>query len=207
MPRHNALTYGRIPSRHLIVFDVNTSEERYLGYDEKAAESSRLGLEVVPLLHRGRVETPDHLLNLLGRESVLGSAKIEGFVVKNYSRFCRDGKSMMGKFVTEEFKETQKVAWQKDNPTSGDIIKILCQTYRTEARWAKSVQHLRDAGKIEGDPRDIGALIAEVRKDVEEECAEEIKARLWRWAKDHVLRRSTAGLPEWYKKTLLEKQT
>ncbi len=206
-PRHNALTYERIPARHLIVFDVNTGEERYLPYDEKRAEAERLGLECVPLLYRGSVSDPSSLLDLMGQTSVLGGAKIEGFVVKNYSRFGRDGKAMLGKFVSEEFKETNKVGWQKDNPKSGDIIEILCQKYRAEPRWAKAVQHLRDGGKIEGDPRDIGSLITEVRRDVEDECVDEIKAALWKWAKDHILRRSTAGLPEWYKKTLLERQS
>ncbi len=70
----------------------------------------------------------------------------------------------------------------------------------------KAVQHLREAGKLEGSPRDIGLLIEEVRRDIEKECRDEIEAILWKWAWSDVSRLVTRGLPEWYKNLLLEKQ-
>ena len=72
--------------------------------------------------------------------------------------------------------------------------------------WQKAVQHLQEAGELEGSPRDIGKLILEVPTDVEKEEVEEIKAILWAWAWPKVRRGLTRGLPEWYKEELLKRQ-
>ena len=66
--------------------------------------------------------------------------------------------------------------------------------------------HLKEAGKLEGDPRDIGALMKEVPEDVLKECQAEITADLFKWAWPHLRRTLTHGLPEWYKEELLKKQ-
>ena len=122
------------------------------------------------------------------------------------SRFGPDKKALMGKFVSERFKEVHKGEWRKENPTSKDIIDQLVKAYRSPARWQKAVQHLREAGRLEGSPRDIGALIKEVPMDIEKECMEEIKELLWAWAWPKVRRGITAGLAEWYKEELLAEQ-
>ena len=77
-------------------------------------------------------------------------------------------------------------------------------TLRTEARWHKAVQHLREVGKLEESPRDIGMLIAEVKQDILTEETDFIKDKLYEWAKDRVTRAAVHGLPEWYKKMLAE---
>lgn len=140
------------------------------------------------------------------RASCLGGAKVEGIVVKNYRRFGPDKKALMGKHVGEDFKEVHKAEWSKSNPTRGDVLEELIRVHRTPARWHKAIQHLAERGELETSPRDIGRLIPEVRADIEAECADAIKEALWRWAKPHILRGATAGLPEWYKQRLLEKQ-
>src|SRR5438309_103134 len=43
-PKHNTLTYGRIPKENIILFDINPSEEAYLDVRDKAKEAKRLGL-------------------------------------------------------------------------------------------------------------------------------------------------------------------
>ena len=78
------------------------------------------------------------------------------------------------------------------------------ENYRTEARWAKAAQHLKEAGKLEGTPRDIGKLIVEVKRDIEEEEMEAIKDFLFKQFGEELLRRSTVGLPEYYKNKLLD---
>ena len=78
--------------------------------------------------------------------------------------------------------------------------------YQTPARWAKAVQHLREAGKIEDSPRDIGRIMAEVPQDVLKECGDEIKAAVFEWAWSHVRRGLCAGLPQWYKDELVKRQ-
>ena len=112
----------------------------------------------------------------------------------------------MGKFVSEAFKETHQKEWKVGNPTGGDMIELLAFTLRTEARWNKAVQHLRDSGRLEESPRDIGALIEEVKADVEKECREEIRDRLYNHAWPQIRRKIVAGLPQWYKERLLQAQ-
>lgn len=205
-PKHNTLAYDRIPARHLIVFDVNTGHETYLDAEAKAGEAARLGLESVPVIMAGPVADAETFLSLLDRESVLGGQKIEGIVAKNYGRFGLDGKALMGKFVSEAFKETHAGDWRERNPGRGDIIEVLVARYRTPARWAKAVQHLRDAEEIEGAPRDIGKLIPAARADIRAECEDEIKAALFAWAWPSIERGVTRGLPEWWKEQLLRNQ-
>lgn len=205
-PKHNILAYDRAPAKGLIVFDINTDHEEYLGYDAKADEAARLGLEVVPRVHEGMVTDLAQFRAWLDRTSCLGGQPVEGLVVKNYARFGKDKKALIGKFVSERFKETHKGEWRAMNPTSGDIIETLVKIYRTPARWQKAVQHLREAGALEGSPRDIGLLIKEVPADVEKECLDEIKEALFAWAWPKVRRGLNAGMPEWYKDELLKQQ-
>lgn len=205
-PKHNVLAYDRIPNNHLILFDVNTDEEAYLCYDEKYAESERLGLECVPLLKFGTLNAIEQMTELLETVSVLGGQKVEGVVIKNYQRFGRDGKVLMGKHVSEAFREVHKKDWKLSNPGRNDVVAVLQNKYRTEARWNKAVQHLRERGELENDPRDIGKLMKECQLDTMNECAEEIRDALFRWAWPQIGRAITRGLPEWYKNSLMERQ-
>ncbi len=201
-PKHNALAYDRTPLRHLIIFDVTIGREAYLAPPERDAEAARLGLEVVPVLHVGRIGSSQDLGAFLDRTSVLGGQKVEGIVIKNHHRFGADGKALMGKWVSEAFKEVHKRDWKKAQPGSGDIIERIGQAYRSKARWQKAIMHLAERGELKAGPEDIGGLIREVRRDIEEECRDEIAAELFDWAKGHVMRKATTGLPEWYKEQL-----
>lgn len=207
-PSHNTLVYSRIPQKHLIVFDVNRGHEDYLTWDEKRAEAERLGLECVPRIFEGMLSGIDAFRAMLETESVLGGQKVEGVVVKpvGYSLWGRDKKCLMGKFVSEAFKESHSHAWKEKNPLSGDILERLGSDYTAQARWMKAVQHLREAGKLEDSPRDIGNLMKEIPGDIEKECADEIKEKLFAWAWPHMRRSVVRGFPEWYKEELLKRQ-
>lgn len=205
-PKHNTLAYDRVPRKHLVLFDVDTGLEAYLNRDKKKLEAAFLGLEVVPWLFWGRVKSMDEVLALLNEQSFLGGQKVEGIVVKNYARFGPDGKALMGKYVSEEFKEVHRKSWKDRNPGGRDILQRLVNGLKTEARWNKAVQHLRDRGELLGSPHDIGPLIAEVKSDTMEEVADMMRDQLYEWARDTVARGVAAGLAEWYKKKLLEGQ-
>jgi hypothetical protein len=207
-PKHNSLSYDRIPKKHLMVFDVNTAEADYLPYAEKHAEAARLGLECVPLVFEGKIDNLEQFRSFLDRESVLGGQKIEGVVVKpmGYDKFGRDKKCLMAKFVSENFKEVHSKEWKTSNPGHADVIDLISAQLTTAARWNKSIQHMREGGKLESSPRDIGALLSEIQKDVEKECADEIKERLFKWAWPVIRRRVCAGFPEYYKEQLLKAQ-
>lgn len=207
-PKHNALAYDRVPRDHVIIFDVNTGHEEYLPYKEKSAEAARIGLEVVPLLSAGSLDSADELKALLETVSILGGQKIEGVVIKpaEYNLFGRDKRCLMGKYVSEAYKEVHAHEWKQANPQGSDILQRLGLTYHSTARWQKAVQHLREQGALENSPRDIGALLKEIPADIEKECADEIKEALWKWAWPNLRRAVSRGIPEWYKEQLLARQ-
>lgn len=205
-PKHNALAYDRVPAGHLTIFDINRGEEAYMDFEDVRDEAARLGFEAVPTIHCGRITTIPEFRAFLDRESFLGGQKIEGVVVKNYHRFGPDKKVLMGKFVSEAFKEVHTKAWGESNPTTKDILQRLIESVQTPARWAKAVQHLRERGALEGSPRDIGPLIKEAQGDILAECADDLKDALWEWARPHIVRGAVRGLPEWWKEELLKKQ-
>ena len=207
-PKHNALAYDRIPNNHLIIFDINTGEEEYLSWDDKHDEAERLGLEVVPLLYVGNIADVEFFRSLLENISILGGQKIEGVVIKpyDYGLLGADKKVLMGKFVSEGFKEVHSGAWREANPNSTDIIMKIGLDYKTPARWSKAVQHLRDEGKLEDSPKDIGLLLKEVSVDVLKEEEEVIKEQLFKWAWPKISRIINSGLPDWYKEELMKKQ-
>ena len=205
-PKHNTLVYDRIPKDHLIIYDINPSEESYLSPEEKTLEASRLGLETVPLLFSGKIDNIIQIHSLMDRISLLGGQKIEGLVIKNYFRFGMDSKVLMAKHVSEEFKECNSSNWKETNPNRSDVLETLINRYKSIPRWNKAIQHLQEEGKLTNSPKDIGLLVHEAQQDIKEECSEEIKEALYKWAIDKILRGSIAGMPEWYKNKLLEAQ-
>jgi hypothetical protein len=205
-PKHNTLAYSRVPIKHLIVYDVCVGLEQYMSYGDKCDEAKRLGLECVPVLHFGMVDNFEMFQSFLARESVLGGCTIEGVVIKNYVLFTMEKKIALGKYVSEAFKERNSKNWKEQNPTGKDVVQLLIETYRTDARWQKAVQHLREAGKLESSPRDIGLLIREIPDDILTEYGDEIKDHLFKHFWPQIKRGVTAGFPEWYK-TELAKST
>lgn len=205
-PKHNALQYERAPVGNVILFDVDVGlEDRVADAIALADIAGHLGLEYVPTFYQGEIASAGALEDLLERPSVLGG-KMEGVVIKNYARWGKDGKMLMGKLVSSEFREINKTNWKKSNPNRADVLELVIATYRTDARWQKAVQHLTEWGEIAGDPKDIGKLIVEVGKDVREECEEDIKDALFRAFWKDIQRGITRGLPEWYKAKLMERQ-
>ena len=208
-PRHNVLKYGRVPHNHLMLFGVrhvrgdsflaSAGSRAFLDYAE------RLDIEPVPHIGDIEIKNPVVLAELLDRESVLGGAKIEGFVVKNYNRqFLLGGQPMplmAGKYVSEAFKEVHRSSWKGEHTGKGRLETFM-DSFCTEARWHKAVQHLREAGKLINDPKDIGLLIKEVHRDIAEEEKEAIKNWLFLNFIGDINRAAVKGLPEWYKEQL-----
>jgi len=205
-PKHNTICYSRIPNDTLIIYDIETSPNTFLGLKDKKDEAEMLGFECVPSFFFGRVKGADEIKTFLDNESILGGSKVEGIVVKNYQRFGRDGKVMMGKHVSEAFKEKNKAIWKNKNPGGKSFVQNLIEIYRTEARWQKAVQHLEEDGALENSPVDIGPIMREIHKDLADECAEEIKEKLFEWAMKQIKRGVCSGAAEWYKGKLIGRQ-
>ena len=82
-PRHNILTYTRVPKHNIVIFDIDLSEgQNYLSPQGKAIEAMKLDLEVVPAFYTGEIKDKDGLASLLNEESFLGGCKVEGIVIK-----------------------------------------------------------------------------------------------------------------------------
>lgn len=207
-PRHSTLHYSRVPKGNVVIYDISRfQDQNYISWEDKRIECERLGLEVVSKFFEGTLTQPADLQSFLDRESMLGGTQIEGYVIKNYFRFGYDKKPLMGKFVSEKFKEIHGKTWSKNNPGTNDILENLTGMFKTEARWEKAVFHLRDDGTLLNDVKDIGPLIQEVMADVRKECEEQIKDILFKWAwEKKVSRAITNGLPQWYKNRLLQNQ-
>jgi len=207
-PRHNILKYDRVPTNHLMLFGAYNSVadfwHRGRGLEVIADE---LGIELVPRIGDGVILLgAGSMAQLLDRDSVLGGCKIEGVVVKNYYRPVVLGNTVLpimgGKYVSEAFKETHGKRWSKEETKTGRMDKFY-DSFRTEARWLKAVQYLRDSGQLLQEPKDIGALMKRIHQDIDDEEMENIKRWLWREFGSQVKRKATQGMAEWYKEQLL----
>jgi hypothetical protein len=205
-PKHNTMAYDRTPAGHVVLFGIDVGDQHYLDYTVLQDEAERLGLEAVP--HLGYVHKPsmEWLDQALETESFLGGQKVEGIVLKNYRMYDQDKKTLMAKFVSEAFKEKHGKEWKKANPSQGDVLEVLGESLRSEARWEKAVQRLRDDGVLTDTPADIGLLFKTVQQDIVEEEIDHIKETLFKWGWKKISKKTTLGLAEWYKRRLAEAQ-
>lgn len=208
-PKHNVLKYDRIPKNHFALFGcMNLTVDRVLGYYHIASWADELGVDVVPLIFQGEADDMgrvalEYLRHCLDRDSFLGGTKIEGVVIKNYHDHEVAGvihPIQAAKFVSEKFKEQigQKVRQGKA------VLPDFFESFRTEARWQKAIQHLRDDGLLSNEPKDIGPLIKEIQRDLVEECQETIMHYLYNHFIQQILRKVIAGFPEYYKEYLVK---
>jgi len=210
-PSHNVLKYERVPKNNLYLFGVKTGEGvgSFISNYKKLWEyADMLDVERVNILYTGEIKDTKELNSLLENNSILGLEKVEGIVVKNYNEpACKGGYMCpisMGKYVRESFKERHKSEWRGTHTSKGRL-EIFFDSFRSEARWEKATQHLRDNDELENVPRDIGKLMKEIEKDLIEEEAENIKEELYKIFIGDITRMARRGAPEWYKQRLLEK--
>jgi len=209
VPKHNTLRYDRIPKNHLMLFGISdVSGTTFCNKNSIQLWAERLDIEPVPCLFEGKIKSIDELMSYLETDSFLGGSKIEGVVAKNYEKaFLLGGQPipfMAGKFVSEASKEVHRSQWKQENTGKGRW-ETFKEGFRTEARWQKAVQHLAEARKLEFAPRDIGALVKEIQRDILEEETDYIKDFLFKEYGHEVLKRAIAGFPDHYKKWLAER--
>jgi len=207
-PRHNTICYDRIPRHHITLFAVATLPDNFSS-DRSTLEywASKLDVEVIPHLFTGILHSKEELDHYMQSVSKLGGSKVEGIVIKNYQRGVQMTPDyvlpiMCAKLVSEEFKEVHRGRW-KDEETQGGKLEKFYEGFRTPARWAKAVQHLRERGDLTETPKDIGALFKEVSMDIEAEEGEFIKEQLYLMYRKELMKAATKGMPEWYKEQLM----
>ena len=207
-PKHNSITYERVPRNGIAVFAMSKfGDGSFVGsYSQLADAACTMDMDVVPCLHYGKISSIEELIVFVRAPSYLGGIR-EGVVVKNYHKpFLLGGQPiplMSGKLVSEAFKEVHR-GWSKENTGKGKW-QTFVDGYKTEARWQKAIQHLAEKGELTNSPKDIGALIKEIHRDIVEEEKQEIMNFLWREFSGEVLRKAIGGFPEWYKQQLAAK--
>lgn len=207
-PKHNTLCYERAPKHHFIVFDIQPNPYNWFTPEDVQEECDRLGLEMVPWEKRDDITTVDDVMHMLDNISVLGKSKIEGMVFKNYEQYntrLLDWPSF-GKFVRPEFREMNDKSHKLKNPGKRDAIAIIIANLKTDARWLKGIQRMRDDGTITLEPRDIPVIMKDIKEDIEAEEKENVKEMLWTAFWGQISRGSVGGFAEFYKAYLLERQ-
>lgn len=195
-PRHNKIAYGRVPRHHLALYGINV-DGKYLSYETVKSEAERLGLDVVPLLFRGRIESLERLDKIFDdfQESFLGG-DVEGIVIRPIGDPCPSAKLVKDSFK-EVMKRKEKVV--KQDTKTEDAVRGFFESFATEARWTKAIQHLEEDGQITPNrPENIGVIIKEIQRDTLEEEEEFIKENLWVLYKRMFLRTLTEKFPKWY---------
>jgi hypothetical protein len=206
-PKHNTLEYARVPKGFVILFDVDKGLEDRISPQALEEVGAALGLETVPVYLHECIDSREKLAALLDQESCLGGCKVEGVVVKNYDRFNQqDGKMMMGKLVSDAFKEKHTRTWKAANPGQNDKIQQIITALTTDARYEKGVQRRRDAGLLVEAPEDIGPIMSDIMRDTVEEEKEWIKEQLYARFEKEIVRGVTRGFPQWYKDKLFAEQ-
>jgi hypothetical protein len=207
-PKHNTLRYETVPKNNIALFaGMNPVTKEMISYEELGHWAEQLDVDVVPLLYQGPCVGPDLVIKMLTRESYLGGPKIEGVVAKNYNHQALIDDNhyypyLVGKYVSEEFKEKHQKDFKAG--TRKQTLLEYFKSFGTEARWRKAIQHLRDDGKLTGEPKDIGPLIKELTDDFIKEEREHIKERLWMEYSKQATHYVIKGFPEWYKEQLLK---
>lgn len=204
--RHNTLKYDRVPKNNLVIFDV-LYNNKWFTYDELNGFCIAYGFDCVPLLYHGEGKevTKEMMDKLIHTQSFLGGTEVEGIVIKNHSKTYPVeyliGMPVMGKYVREEFKEKNMEVWKEIKMSPEDRIgKALA----VESRWLKSINRLKEEGKLTNTPKDLAILIPEIINDIEIEEKENIKEELYKGYIKTLKNMWTRGFPEYYKKKLME---
>lgn len=197
---HNSLRYDREPANHVVIWDIDQGEENLLGWDDKYIEAARLGYEISPILYEGIV-TLDILTELLKRPPMLGGKMIEGVVIKrtrDNTIYGRDGKVLVGKYVSDGFKEVHASNPEYKKTSKKDIVSLIAAQYSTEARWNKVVQHLAEEGMLLNAPQDIPNILKGLQEDIREESLDEIKDTLLKYYWKDISKKLVKNVPRWY---------
>ena len=205
-PHHNTLTYSRVPLNNFYLFGMFMNGKWVSDYGILDEWADKIEIEKPHVFSDCEIKDLKDLEEYLEMDSILGNTKVEGIVVKNYNEPSLRGSFFipisMGKYVSEKFKERHDKGWNKK--TSKGKLELFIEGFRTEARWQKAVQHLRENDELENAPRDIAKLMKEVDRDIKEEELENIKNGLVKIILPDINRKAKAGFAEWYKKQLLE---
>lgn len=212
-PKHNTITYGRVPRGFIMLFGMRKPDGSFATRSELADAADSLGLDVAPLIFSGPAAEAKALVegtDLMTRTSYYGNSRIEGFIVRNLDvrpvLAGRERAFLAVKYVSDAFKELNKATWTKENTGKGRLETFL-EEFAAPARWLKALQRAEEQGTLTNTAHDIGPLLKSIQGDVLREEEAYIKQRLFDIFKCDIARKSTHGFPEWLKARMLAKET
>jgi len=205
-PHHNTLTYSRVPLNNLYLFGIFMNGEWVSDYGILYEWADKIEIERPHIFSDCEIKDLKDLEEYLEMDSILGNTKVEGIVVKNYNEPSLRGSFFiplsMGKYVNEKFKEKNSKNWKMQ--TGKGKLELFIESFKTEARWLKAIQHLKENDELQFTPKDIGKLIKEIQIDIETEDKEYIETMLYKIFIADICKRAKRGFPEFYKEKLLK---
>jgi hypothetical protein len=206
-PKHNKLCYDRVPNGNLYLFAIwnyNIWEDT----NSVKWNAVKMGIEPPHIINicdleerEGSVfKLDEYLKATFETDSILGGCKIEGVVIKNYNQKTRANQITMCKAVRPEFREI--VSSPKDKVSKELALEAFLSSFKTDARWDKAIMHLGQCDELEGTPKDIGKLIKEILRDLEDEYGSVIKDVLYQKFIKEINTRTIKGFAEYYIKYL-----
>jgi hypothetical protein len=207
-PKHNVLSYSRTPKHWLVLYDAFSGPNspvpnQWLSPGGKIELANILELEPVQVIYSGVDAGVPY--KFLETQSSLGGCMVEGVVIKNYGKPHGERGAawpMTAKIVSDRFKEKMKCKPMNPKAGPGEFVQSLINSLRTEARWLKAVQHLKEAGKLQGANADIGPLCREVQNDVLVEEGEWIANKLMEEFAKEISKGVVHGFAQWYQDKL-----
>lgn len=204
-PRHNKIKYERVPVNNIMLFDIFDKEKGEFITTKETLKHWASVWDIEWVRYWDQTEmaglVKDNLLDkIFGEESILGGARIEGVVIKNYgqSNSKTGAEPLMVKHVSPEFKEV------KPRPVGSRStnLKEFIESFRTEARWDKAIQRFKEGFDFPLEDRNIGQLVRDIHTDLIIEEEDNIKKALWEMYKKDILSTSVRGFAEYFKERL-----
>lgn len=209
-PRHNTVTYDRVPKYYWIMYDVQLPDKTFLNRPLVEHFAKELGVEVVPVLFNNAeeqttisaIEIAQDFISKIEAgelESYLGGIP-EGVVIK-HPKFESDNSTFSAtklKVVTNKFKEAHMAKKPKNLNTESDFCSWLGEQFNTQARFHKAYQHCRDRDQLTGKKeKDIYKIVQDLDQDFEDEWQELCKQYLWAEYKDKIQKSARKDFSDW----------
>lgn len=181
--KQNVITYEREPLGNIVLFDIqipgtNTTDglgglapspANWVRSQNGLVDVAReLGIDCVPYIiidsedaWRTEWDAPTYFKGLAEQWVPLLGNKVEGFVIKPVKPYTdRFGHTLFCKYVTDEFRETHSdgkaKSPHKEFPTIAELAYNVGADMCTPARFAKTVQAMRDLGVELPNNKNIG---------------------------------------------------
>ena len=213
-PRHNTVSYARVPLNNLYLFDLARNGEFIADPEFVRNYANLMGLEPVKVYRAlDNPPTEADIQEILKTEHpILGGQKTEGIVVKCYAGQMQQRGHfypVIFKYVRKEFAELNAINWaERSTVDRGNILDRGFAPFKEglENIYNKAIQHVKDNGNLTYSAKDIGLyLMDELKKDFQEEYLPVCMKEIEKFVKDDLFRMFKRGLPDYYKEEYLPK--